>query len=184
MKKNVFGYSAVVGVEVAVVPLILAVVPSRPVAPVVVASHRNHVLTFFNIWSKVESASHHAVLAEAKRLSVEVEVGTLPHAFKLHKHLIRLHIRHVEVFPIPHHGVGEIYDVLPVCLVAVEGVRQCYRFPTSVVILVCLCILNVADLHQPSGVEIEFLSFYSHGCHDGDGEYCQCENSFLHCCRY
>ena len=129
MQEHIFGYSPIVGIEIAVVPLVGTVVFFRPVAPVVVTAHGYHILSFLDIGSQVESASHHAVLTHADCLTVEIEVGSLSHSLKLNKHLFVLHVVQVEMFPVPDDGVGQVNDVFSVGLVAIEGVGQCHPFP-------------------------------------------------------
>ena len=61
MQVDIFGDAAVVGVEVAVVPLIAAVVDARTVLPAVVAAHGDDVLAFFYIRCKVEATGHDTI---------------------------------------------------------------------------------------------------------------------------
>ena len=88
MQKDILRNASVVGVEVAVVPLVTAVVLARTIGPRVVASYGQHVVAFFDVRSQVKSTSHHAILAHAQMMPVEVEVCPLPHAFELDENLL------------------------------------------------------------------------------------------------
>ena len=101
MQIYIFGYSAVVGVEVPVVPLVTAVMSARTVCPAVVTAHRHHVLTCFYIRCQVESAGHHTVLAVSEVLSVEIEVGPLTYALKLDEYFFVGHVGHFKSLAVP-----------------------------------------------------------------------------------
>ena len=84
--------TAIVSVEVTVVPLIAAVMYTRAILPVIVAAHGNHVIALSYEGSEVETTSHHAVFAEAEVMPVEIEVGPLAHSFKLYIYLFITYI--------------------------------------------------------------------------------------------
>ncbi len=159
---DVLGQTAVVGIEVAVVPLVSAVEHSVAVGPAVVAAHRDDVVALFDIRSEVEAEGHHAVVGKAHLLAVEPYVGSLPCSFELDEHLaLHLFLREREVLAIPHDGIGEMDDILAESLIAIEGMGQCDPLPGMVVESGVLGLLEVADLQQPLGIEVDFLSLGS-----------------------
>ena len=101
MQIYILGYSAVVGVEVPVVPLVTAVMFTRTVCPAVVTAYRYHVLTFIYIRCKVEAAGHHAVLAVSEVLTVEIEVGALTNPLKLDEYFLVGNVGQLESLTIP-----------------------------------------------------------------------------------
>ena len=85
MQPHVFGQTAVVGIEVIVVPLITTVQHPIAVLPIVVATHGYHVLAFLDIRCDVEAKGHHAIIREAHFLSVHPYVGTLTGTLELNE---------------------------------------------------------------------------------------------------
>ena len=144
---DVLWQSAVVGIEVAVVPLVSAVEHSVAVGPTVVAAHRDDVVALLDIRSEVEAEGHHAVVGEAHLLAVEPYVGSLSCPFKLDEHLaLHLFLREGEVLAVPHDGIGEMDDILAEGLITIEGMGQCDLLPGVVVERGVLGLLEVADL--------------------------------------
>ena len=62
MQPDVLGQTAVVGIEVVIVPLVTAVQHPIAVFPVVITAYGYHVLAFFDIRSQVEAKGHHAIV--------------------------------------------------------------------------------------------------------------------------
>ena len=134
MQPNILGNAAVVGIEITVVPLVAALVLARTVGPRIVAANGYRVLSFYNIRCKVEAAGHHAVLAIAQVMAVDIEIGTLADALELHENLSLQHIAcGNELLPVPTDGVGQVDDILAEGLIAVEGIGQRHRLPLAVV---------------------------------------------------
>ena len=160
MQEDILGNSSIVGIEVAVVPLVSAVMLSRAVLPVIVATDSQHIAAFFQIRCQVKATSHHAILAIAQMLSVQIEVSTLAHTFELHKNLLVCHVANHKMLPIPHDGVRQVDNVLSERLVAIEGIWQCDALPPAVVVIGCLSIGGITHAQQPLSVEIQFLTLY------------------------
>ena len=83
MQPDILGDTAIVGVEVLVVPLITAVILPRAIRPTVVTAHSQHILSFYYIRCQVEATGHHTVLAEAEMMAVQIEVSPLANTLKL-----------------------------------------------------------------------------------------------------
>ena len=82
------GDAAVVGVEVAVVPLVAGVFASAfAIGPAVVHAHGYQVLPLPGVRGEVHAEGHDAVLVQSDMLSVEVDVRSLPCAFEFDEHL-------------------------------------------------------------------------------------------------
>ena len=79
----VLGDAAIVGIEVAIVPLVSAVVLARSISPAVVTTNSQHILTYYYIRCQVEATSHHSILAVAEVMSVQIEVCPLTYTLKL-----------------------------------------------------------------------------------------------------
>ena len=156
-KADILGYAAIVSVEVAVVPLVTAVVLARAVCPAVVAAHGNDVLAFLDVWRKVKAACHHTVLTVAQMMAVEVEVGALAYALELYK-VFLVGIRDIEELPVPYYRVGKVNDVLTESLVAVEGIGQGYLLPLAVVKLWLAGLCVITYMQSPCRVEVLFAS--------------------------
>ena len=122
MQKNIFGYATIVGIKVAIVPLVAALVLSRTVGPTVVTAYCYHVLSLFYIRCKVESASHHTILAESQMMSVDIEIGSLTYTLEFYKHFLVGNILKLERFAIPGDGICQVYDIFSESFVAVECV--------------------------------------------------------------
>ena len=156
MQPYVLRDAAIVGIEIAIVPLVTALILTRLVGPAVVTAHGQHVVTFLDIWCQVEAAGHHAVLTEAEMHSVQIEVCPLSHALELDKIFMR--IFNPEMLPIPADGVRQIDDVLTESLIAVKGVWQCDLLPTAVIEIWCRCGLTITHLQPPAAVEVQLLT--------------------------
>ena len=154
--------ASIVGVEVAVVPLVAAVVAARTVRPAVVAPHGQHVVARLDVGRQVEAAGHDAILAHAQVVAVEVEVGTLTDSLELDE-VFRGEWRGVCVYgkrlAIPADGIGEVYDILLISLVAVEGIGQGDALPPTVVVAGLSGLLHVSNLQVPVGIKVEFQAF-------------------------
>ena len=85
MEPHVFGKSTIVGVEVAVIPLVAAVERAVAVCPAVVATHSQYVTPHLDVGSHVEAESHYAVVIEAHFLAIQPHVGTLTGTLKLYE---------------------------------------------------------------------------------------------------
>ena len=161
---EVLGQSAVVGIEIAVVPLVGTVVLPGAVAPVVVAAHSQHIVAFFYKGSEVETAGHHSVLGIAHRVTVEIHLGTLTGTLHFEKHLAVPDVLQLEVLAVPAYGVGMVYNVASEGLVPVEGVGQGDLLPPTVVKAGLFGFRGVADAQPPSAVEVVFLAVYGMAC--------------------
>ena len=159
MQPDILGNAAVVGIEIAVVPLVAALVLSRTVGPRIVAANGHRVLSFYYIRCKVEAAGHHAVLAIAQVMTVDIEIGSLTYTLELHEDLSLQHIAcGNELLPVPADGVGQVDDILAESLVAVEGIGQRHPQPLTVVVAGVGGIGEIAHAEAPLAVEIELLS--------------------------
>ena len=176
MQSHVLRQTAVVGVEVAVVPLVSAVVLSRAVGPAVVAAHGQHVVALDEIGCQVESEGHHAILAVAQQMAVQVDIGPLPCPLELDEVLLsgafplfRMagEVFRREVLAVPNDGVGQVDDVFAERLVAVEGVWQRHAEPATVVESRVFGFCHVAHIEQPVTVEVVSLSGMYAECHAG-----------------
>ena len=164
---DILGQSAVVGVEVSVVPLVAAVEHSVAVLPRVVAAHGQHVLALNNKRCEVEAEGHHAVVRESHLLAVEPHVGTLTRTLKLDEHLsLQLFFGQGERLAIPADGVRQVYDVLSERLVAVESEGQRHLSPPCVVETGLTGFREVAHAETPALVEVKFLPFGSRCCEE------------------
>ena len=85
---HVLGYAAIVGIKVTVVPLVTTVVLARAVGPAVIATYGNGVAAFLDVRGEVETTGHHAILAKAQVMPIQIKVGALAHTFELDKHLL------------------------------------------------------------------------------------------------
>ena len=158
---DILRQSAIVGIEVFVVPLVAAVQHAVAVSPRVVAAHRQHVFTFTNIGRQVKAEGHHAIIRESHLLTVEPDIGTLTGTLELDEHLPRhVSLRKRERLAIPADGVRQIHNVLAESLIAVEGIGQGYPLPLAIIELRLFSFSHVAHLQPPAAVEIEFLTFY------------------------
>ena len=79
--------TAIVGIEVAVVPLIAAIELAVAVSPAVIAAHGKHVLALPDIRRQVEAEGHYPIVREAEVMPVEPDIGTLTCTLKLHEDL-------------------------------------------------------------------------------------------------
>ena len=131
MQTHVLGDAAVVGIEVLVVPLVATVVRPGTIGPTVVATYRQHVLTHLCERGQVHAESHHAVLAEAQGMSVQIDIGGLSYSLELHKDLA-LHLvgRERKPLSVPTDSIGQIDDILAERLVPIKGIRQRHLLPT------------------------------------------------------
>ena len=83
-------------------------------------------------------------------------------SLELDEHLaLHLFLREGEMLAIPHDGIGEMDDILAESLIAIEGMGQCDPLRGMVVESGVLGLLEVADLQQPLGIEVDFLSLDS-----------------------
>ena len=160
MQIHILRQTAIVGIEVLVVPLIAAVERTVTILPRVVATHGNYVFTYYNIRCKVKAESHHAIVAETDMMAVQPHIGTLSGTLELDKHLsVCLIGTQTEVLAIPADGVGQVDDIFLEGLAAIEGIGQRYPLPT-VVIIIGLCRSgHVSHCQAPVGIEIERLPF-------------------------
>ena len=158
VKPYVFGNTAVVGIEVPVVPLVTAVVLARTVGPAVVAAHSHYVVARLHIRCHVKAEGHHAVFAETEVTAIDIDVGTLPDALELDEYFA-LHClsRKGERLTIPHDGVGQFDNITTESLAAVEGVGQRHTLPVTVVEGGLDSFRHVTDMQAPVGIEVQFL---------------------------
>ena len=179
MQVDVLGQTAVIGVEVLVVPLVSAVECAVAILPRVVAAHGHHVLTFLYIRCQVEAESHHAVVAEAHLLAVQPDIGSLTGTLELNEDLaLHVALADGESLAIPAHGVGQVNDVLTEGLIAVECVWQRDALPSSVVIVGACGFGHVAHLQPPVVIEVELPALDSR-CRDGQYQ-CEKEQHLPH----
>ena len=171
VQEHILGNTAIVGIEVAVVPLIAAVMLPRAVLPAVVAAHRQHVLPIYYIRCQVEARCHHSVLAVTQIVTVQVENSPLAHTLKLDENLTVCHIGQREMLAIPHHGICQVYDILAERLVAVEGIGQRHLLPVAVIVGRHHCLFCITHRQQPLAVEIQFLTLCS---------LCRCNKQHTH----
>ena len=87
VQEHVLRQTAVVGVEVLVVPLVAAVQRAIAILPRVVAAHGDGVLACLHKRCQVEAEGHHAVVTEAHFLAVHPHVGTLTGTLELDEDL-------------------------------------------------------------------------------------------------
>ncbi len=146
IKPHVLRYSAIVRIEVLVVPLINAVARFLMIGPTVVGPHFQQVLSFLDIRCEVESESHDAILAHADELSVEIDFSCLAHTFKLDEDFLALYVAKLEFLAIPHHRVGQLVDcnLKRIVLIPCTGQSDCLLVvaycPGSVEVHLPLCL--------------------------------------------
>ena len=87
MEPYILRQAAVVGIEVAVVPLVATVEHTVAVGPAVVAAHGQHILTLLDVRCQVEAEGHHAIVAETHLLAVQPHVSALPCSLELNEDL-------------------------------------------------------------------------------------------------
>ena len=85
VQPHVLWQTAVVGIEVIIVPLVAAIQHPIAVLPIVIASHGNHVLAFLDIRCDIKSESHHAIVREAHFLTVHPYVSSLTRTLELNE---------------------------------------------------------------------------------------------------
>lgn len=166
MQPDVLRNAAVVGIEIAVTPLVLRISGALPVVPVVVHADGHHVVAAVaDVGGQVETDRHRSVLVQTEAVAVDVEVGSLAHAFELDKDLLPPRTgRQAEVLAIPHDGVGQLLDAEAESLVFVEGTGQGDLLPTLVVKPDFSGLRIVAHMEQPFGIEIILTAdVLSHG---------------------
>ena len=159
MQPDVLRETAVVGVEVAVAPLVFH--PCRPlgVVPVIVHAYGDDIAAGLEVRGDVEAERHHAVLVLADEFAVNIEVNALARSLEFDEHLLAPgRLRQGEVLAVPHHRVGEVLDVDLECLIFVESMRKGDFFPVRVFERTALCRRDVPDLQEPSGVEVVLLA--------------------------
>ena len=160
VEEHILRNTAIVGIEVLVVPLEALTAGAFTIAPGVIYTYGDDVLTLFNIRCQVETACHHTILGISHFLAVEPDVGTEAHALELDEILAVAHFLDLEVLAIPHDGVAEVFNGNLECLFLVESTRQRNLFPTGIRVVCLFCSLEVAHLEQPSSIKIELCSFY------------------------
>ena len=134
VQPHVFGQSAVVGIEVAVAPLVFGVGGPFAVVPIVVGAYGHHIFaTIIDIRCQVEAYGHGTILVQTQVVSVQVEIGTLAHALELDEHfLVFGGLGQTEVLAVPGDGVGQVFDVNLEHLVFVVCTGQGHFFPISI----------------------------------------------------
>ena len=160
VEEHVLRNTAIVGIEVLVVPLEALTAGAFTIAPGVIHAYGDDVLALYNIRCKVETACHYTILGISHFLAIEPDVGTEAHAFELNEILAVAHFLDMEVLAIPHDGVAVVFDGNLERLFLVEGTRQRNLFPTGIWVVCLFCSLEVAHLEQPSSIKIELCSFY------------------------
>ena len=120
--------SAIIGIEVLVIPLVRAMIRMLllVVVPVVVGKHFDAVLTLIiHIRGKVETERHDSVLAHAKTMAVEPHGSTMTRSLKLDKHLLPLRrLWQAERLDIAHGIIWQLVNRHLIGIVLVEGTRQ------------------------------------------------------------
>ena len=166
MQPHILRDAAIVGIEVTVVPLVATLILARLIGPTIVATHGQHVLTFFDIRSQVEATGHHHVLAVAQVLTVEIEVCPLPDALKLDEVFPAGHLLVFEfkMFPIPADSVCQVNNISAESLVAVEGIGQCDLQLSAVIESGCGSIRKVTYVQPPLTIEITLLALHRLRC--------------------
>ncbi len=148
MQPYIFGNTAVICVEIAVVPL--KPLPSSPltIGPVVVNTYGNNVFpTIVYVRCQIKTHSHNTVFMVAKVVPVQVKVSPHTQALELNKHLLPLCLaRQAEMFAIPGNRVGKLLYGHFESLVLVKGVWQCHSLPSVVFKATTVGTLYVADL--------------------------------------
>ena len=160
VEEHILWNTAIVGIEVLVVPLETLTAGALTIVPGVIHTYGYDVFTFYNIRCQVESACHHTILGISHFLAIEPDVGTIAHALELDEILAVAHFLDMEVLAIPHDGVAEVFDGNLERFFLVEGTRQRNLFPTGILVVCLFCSREVAHLEQPSSIEIELCSFH------------------------
>ena len=160
VEEHILRNTAIVGIEVFVVPLIALACGSFTIAPGVIHTYGDDVLTFYNIRCQIESACHHTILGISHFLAIEPDVGTEAHALELDEILAVAHFQDMEVLAVPHDGVAEVFNGNLERFFLVESTRQRNLFPTGIWVVCLFCSLEVAHLEQPSSIKIELCPFY------------------------
>ena len=165
VQPHVFGQSAVVGIEVAVAPLVFGVGGPFAVVPVVVGAHGHHVVAaIIYIRCQVESHGHGAVFVQAQVVAVQVEVGSLAYTLKFHKHLLVFgRLGQAEMLAVPGDSVGQVLDVHFEHLVFVVRPWQGHFLPVGIGVITLFSSLKVAYVQQPLGVEIVLFAVVALG---------------------
>ena len=159
---HVLRNATIVGVKVTVVPLVAAVVLARTVVPAVVATHGQHILALLDKWRQVEATGHHAVLAHAEALTVQVEVCPLTDTLELDEYLRRLRSdvsRKRKALTIPADGIGQVNNVFLECFLPVKGIGKRHRQPVAIVEVSLGSLLKVANFQAPFSIEVQLCSF-------------------------
>ena len=160
VQKYIFGDTAIVSIEIAVVPLKFGVGSLFSVHPVVIGANGNYVFTLLHIWSQVESHCHYAIFVSAQIMTVEIEVSTLTYSFELDKYfLVTFQFRNPETFAIPHHCVCQLFDGEFKCFIFIESMRQSYLLPFTVVEFSVFGFRKFSYLQLPFTVEVVFFAF-------------------------
>ena len=124
-----FRQSAIVGIEVLIIPLIGTMIGMflLVVVPVVVGKHFDTVLTLIvHIRGKVETECHDSVLAHAKTMAVEPHGSTMTRSLKLDKHLLPLcRLWQAERLDIAYGIIWQLVNCHLIGIVLVEGTREC-----------------------------------------------------------
>ncbi len=89
MQVNIFGNTAVVGIEITVVPLIPRSAAFFFVTPRVVNTGSQNIFTAIIYFIRnIETKSHHTVFAHPYGFSVQVKFTTEPDTFKFQKYFL------------------------------------------------------------------------------------------------
>lgn len=117
--------AAVVGVEVAVAPLIARSGRRFLCFPGVVAYNLDDVFTWLKTIGDVETESHDTVVAVAERPAIEQHFGCLARTLKLDENLFPDgRLRQFEALHIADLSGGHLRDRHPVCVILIPGMRQ------------------------------------------------------------
>ena len=146
VEEHILRNTAIVGIEVLVVPLVALAGGAFTIAPGVIHAYCDDVFALYNIRCKVETACHHTILGIAYFLAIEPDVGTEAHALELDEILAVAHFLDMEVLAIPHDGVAEVFDGNLERFFLVEGTRQRNLFPILVVVAGRLGAFQVTHL--------------------------------------
>ena len=125
MQIDILGNTTVIGIEVAVIPLVTAVILTGAIVPTVITAYSQDIPTYFNIRGQVEATGHYAILTITYMVPIQVEVCTLTNALKLYKELAGglIGLCDFKLFPIPADGICQINDIFSESLIAIEGIR-------------------------------------------------------------
>ncbi|OPZ96572.1 MAG: hypothetical protein BWY72_01592 [Bacteroidetes bacterium ADurb.Bin416] len=125
MKVNIAGDASEVGVEIAVVPLVVRTGGPFLIAPGIVNAGSDDIVScIIDQVGHVKAERHNPVFVEANRLAIYPKLATKANAFKFQKHLLAFSgFRQAEVLTVPDNGIRVFNNTDTKSFIFVEGRR-------------------------------------------------------------